>query len=841
MSILKRLIFLTTAVIMGLCSVLPVSADELISDNTVIVEQQEEASEPIEPDYENDPMYLKYMNQPMTTAIYGASGLVHNSRFDNVKKVYGVDVSYFNSTIDWEKVKASGIDFVIVRLGYRGYSNGALVTDVKFNENVTNAKKAGVAVGVYFFTQAISTAEAKEEAEYVLDRLDGIKLEMPVYIDIEEVSYGDARLDNANLSYDAKTRICKTFCDTVADGGYRAGVYASKNWLTNLMDGEYLSKYHDIWVAQYNTQTTYEYDYSMWQYSGQGYVDGISTYVDMNVLYLNKAPSKVTTLSASANTGSRVKLTWEESFGAYGYEIYVKNMATGTVESVGQTTSTSKTVTIPYAASRFFVKAYYKINDNYSYSPYSNGVTVYSKQVTDITVSSRKQNYLTLTWTALSDANGYEVQMYNTEAGEYEIIGYTNQNFFKAENLEMCTEYSFRVRPYYNADGSLVFDSYKSEYGYFSAVFIAGTMTSKTENVNATPKSTTEISVTWDKTSGKCNGYQILLYDYTENKSYIAATVDSNVNSRILTGLTPGNNYRVAVRAYYNCNGSKVPGYYSSSCDVITYCSAPTNLKTTRLSSTSCKLAWDKMNGADGYFIYEIIDNKYVRIGLTTNNYYKITDLTAYSKHKYSIKAYKKSESKNYLSAPCKSVGVNLAEAPSRFTIPSYSDTAVGFNWNSTAGADKYVVYLYSNAGKLLRTNYVTQSSITYKNLLKNTTYKVKVKAVYGKYTSDCCAAQIISTKRSTPTNLSISSVSSTTMTLSWKKVSGATGYWIYKYNYTTKTFYKYKEVGDVSSVKLTGLTRNSAHRFYICAVKETTLKTYKSNRSASVGAWTKK
>ena len=222
-------------------------------------------------DYENDAqLYRETGGQQVSMfksrAVSGANRITHNSKFNNAKKIYGVDVSYHNSYIDWKKVKASGIDYAILRIGYRGYGDGQIVLDKRFKENLKNARAAGLAVGVYFYTQAINNNEAKQEAEFVLKYIKGTKLELPVYYDIEEVYGASGRLDRAKLSYNAKTNLCKSFCDTIEKAGYRAGVYASYNWLTNLMNGKELGKHYDIWIAHVTNATSYKNDYHIYQF-----------------------------------------------------------------------------------------------------------------------------------------------------------------------------------------------------------------------------------------------------------------------------------------------------------------------------------------------------------------------------------------------------------------------------------------------------------------------------------------------------------------------------------------------------------------------------------------------
>lgn len=192
----------------------------------------------------------------------------------------GIDVSKYQGNIDWGAVAASGINFAIIRVGYRGSASGALVQDPYFKKNISGATKAGIKVGLYFFTQAVNEAEAVEEASMAMSLASGYKVTYPIFIDTESASSGRAN----GLSKSARTAVVKAFCQTVRNGGYKAGVYASKSWYANQLNASALNGYC-IWVAQYNSSCTYSGKYDMWQYSSKGSVSGIKGNVDMNISY----------------------------------------------------------------------------------------------------------------------------------------------------------------------------------------------------------------------------------------------------------------------------------------------------------------------------------------------------------------------------------------------------------------------------------------------------------------------------------------------------------------------------------------------------------------------------
>ena len=194
----------------------------------------------------------------------------------------GVDVSYFQKDIDWAKVAADGIDFAIVRLGYRGYSEGALFEDENAAANLDGAAAAGLLTGAYFFSQAVSVEEAEAEAELALQILDGRKLDLPVAFDMEEIYNESARTDD--LTREEATAIAHAFCRRIEKGGYKAMIYGNTAWLAARIDRSAL-KDVPVWLAQYNYRPTYPYDFALWQYTSGGQVDGITGEVDLNLCF----------------------------------------------------------------------------------------------------------------------------------------------------------------------------------------------------------------------------------------------------------------------------------------------------------------------------------------------------------------------------------------------------------------------------------------------------------------------------------------------------------------------------------------------------------------------------
>lgn len=194
----------------------------------------------------------------------------------------GIDVSKYQPSINWSSVKNSGVNFVIIRCGYRGSSTGVLIQDPYFTSHIKGAKAAGLKVGVYFFTTALTEAEAIEEASMCAYLCSGYGINYPVFMDCESSN----RPGYNSLSAGQRTQIIQAFCNTLKSAGYTPGVYANKTWLTEKMNASALSGYK-IWLAQYNAAgPTYTGRYDLWQYTSKGSVSGISGNVDMNQSYL---------------------------------------------------------------------------------------------------------------------------------------------------------------------------------------------------------------------------------------------------------------------------------------------------------------------------------------------------------------------------------------------------------------------------------------------------------------------------------------------------------------------------------------------------------------------------
>ena len=196
----------------------------------------------------------------------------------------GVDISKYQDYVDFVKLKKAGIQFVMLRVGARGYGSGQIVLDEYFTDNMKRASDAGLQIGVYFSSQAITVEEATEEAELVIEALEDYKISYPVAFDMSFVDNDTARIET--LSKSEKTEITKTFLDRVAEEGYITMIYGNKEWLIKEIDMSKLTAY-DVWLCQIQDVPDYPYRFSMWQYTNSGSVDGIAGYTNLNVSFID--------------------------------------------------------------------------------------------------------------------------------------------------------------------------------------------------------------------------------------------------------------------------------------------------------------------------------------------------------------------------------------------------------------------------------------------------------------------------------------------------------------------------------------------------------------------------
>ncbi len=270
--------------------------EEILGEIRVQLAEGQSALETLRPLYPDDVVLVsggKYHFVPIQRELaqhgYLQENLqvLENGRFQylengQVVSHMGIDVSKYQGSIDWEKVAADGVEFVFLRLGLRGYESGKLVEDETFQANIQGALAHGIKVGVYFFSQAVTEAEAVEEANFVLERIAPYQIDCPVVFDVEKVGSSTARMNQ--LTPQERTNVTIAFLDTIEAAGYKSMFYHNMETALLLLELERLENY-DKWFAYYGEELYYPYAYGVWQYSEKGSVNGISGEVDMNIAF----------------------------------------------------------------------------------------------------------------------------------------------------------------------------------------------------------------------------------------------------------------------------------------------------------------------------------------------------------------------------------------------------------------------------------------------------------------------------------------------------------------------------------------------------------------------------
>ncbi len=236
------------------------------------------------------PAFAQVPVNPYDSAAFSALNGRVNYNGTAARAMTGVDVSVYQEDIDWKQVKASGVDFAMIRVGFRGYGPSGIVSeDSRFRDNIAGALDAGLQVGVYFFSQAINVWEAQEEANFVLNAIKDYDVTFPVVFDWERITNASARTDG--LPGGTITLCARTFCDTIAQAGYTPMVYFNLDLGYLGYNLDQLNDY-GFWLAEYRTTPTFFYHFDLWQYTAKGTVPGIEGSVDLNLAFTDFSQKK---------------------------------------------------------------------------------------------------------------------------------------------------------------------------------------------------------------------------------------------------------------------------------------------------------------------------------------------------------------------------------------------------------------------------------------------------------------------------------------------------------------------------------------------------------------------
>ena len=564
-----------------------------------------------------------YDESQMTRVMPGASdSIVHNAKFDGYTLEQGVDVSSWQGEIDWEKVKAAGIDFAIIRVGYRGYgAAGNLSYDTYAVKNIKGAIAAGIPVGVYIFSQAINTQEAIEEADYIVSKIRAYDITLPVVFDYEYYQTGKGRLWDAHLSVTAATNVCKAFCERVASYGYAPMVYANKSFLESVIDGNALAEKYPIWLANYTSQTKYAGEYEYWQYTSSGKVDGISGNTDLNFRYVKEDKTKGAQVSITGTGLDWAALKWTIVDDAEGYEIEragsdgnytLIGKVEGTQENTYKDTGLSQGTSYKYR-----VRSYKKAEDGtVEYAEYGNIATaVTTIPTTTLKGQATAFDTIKLTWNKVEGASGYQIQRYNSSSKSYETIrtleGGSTVSYVNGSRTA-ATTYKYRIRAYKKVNSQTVYSAYTNEVSIKTKNAVTGKVTASNVTVR----------------TGAGTSYKKL------------TTAQKNKSVKVTA--TTGSWYKISI----SVSGKTKTGYIAKK-----YVLLPpggTTLTVNASSFDKVKLTWNKVSGASGYQIqrYNSSKKSYTTVATVSGESkvsYTNGSLNANTAYKYRVCAYKKS------------------------------------------------------------------------------------------------------------------------------------------------------------------------------------------------------
>lgn len=515
-------------------------------------------------------------NSFTTSGDYTSATYYHNAQYADTEILNGIDVSWWQTkdkkttALNWENVHDAGIDFAFVRTASRDTSNGKIYEDTAADSHIQAALANDINIGLYIFSQALTEAEAREEANYVLNQVEkyGWDVTLPIVIDREPGAH--KRLTAGKLSKAKETAVDQAFIDTITEAGYRAALYTNYTWSRNYIDVNNLENC-TIWFARYNNTTTSNAksgsayadipcDYEFWQYSSKGKVDGYTGNLDVNFWYKDTS-EQTTGLKAADGNAQTVNLSWDgvSSEDVSGYQVWrcAANDEKFTLLNTTSECNYADTTAEGGNVYQYKVRCYWTIGGTSYYGAFSPvaSVTTLPKKVSGITTQTRKETSLELFWKQVQGADGYQIYQYNQADDQYEMAAEVegDTTSYTFTGLAGATEYKFKIRAYEKNGDSLL-------TGSFSDVYCAVTNPAKVKSLKLSTKNAA-VTVKWSKVSG-ATGYQIYrLNTKTGKYTKIAAVKGTSYQN---TKLKKGATYRYKVRAYKTVNKKNYYGAFSS-------------------------------------------------------------------------------------------------------------------------------------------------------------------------------------------------------------------------------------------------------------------------------------
>lgn len=459
-----------------------------------------------------------------TRSKYTGITYTHNSKFKNKELVYGMDVSQHNGKINFKKAKRDGIEFVFIRVGYTGYtkSSFSLNLDKKYKTYIKDATKAGLKVGVYWYSQSTKVSEAKKEANALLKAIKGYSITMPVVFDYEFADTKKGRLDSAKLSKTNMTANALAFLNTVSNAGYDACIYASENFLEEHLYANQISSNFKVWLANYSSKTNYKGDYEFWQHTAKGRVSGMRGNVDINFWYKGE---NSTYLGTQVYTGAPIECG-----------VYAAIDGRELVENVDYTLTYSNNVNIGTAHITLNGIGEHKgLKQNYTFN-------IVPDKVKNVAHISSENTSLKLSWNSVSGADAYVItaeSINNIKTFTKTVYGRTEGEI---DGLIDGNEYIVTVR-------ALGYDSKGNALSGEPSNYISSKTTgNKVSGVKVSARAEKSITLSWYRIAD-CESYTVYQYDSASKEYKPVGKTDGNTDSLKISNLKQGVSYKFTVCA----------------------------------------------------------------------------------------------------------------------------------------------------------------------------------------------------------------------------------------------------------------------------------------------------
>lgn len=549
-----------------------------------------------------------------TRSKYTGITYTHNSKFKNKELVYGMDVSQHNGKINFKKAKRDGIEFVFIRVGYTGYtkSSFSLNLDKKYKTYIKDATKAGLKVGVYWYSQSTKVSEAKKEANALLKAIKGYSITMPVVFDYEFADTKKGRLDSAKLSKTNMTANALAFLNTVSNAGYDACIYASENFLEEHLYANQISSNFKVWLANYSSKTNYKGDYEFWQHTAKGRVSGMRGNVDINFWYKGE---NSTYLGTQVYTGAPIECG-----------VYAAIDGRELVENVDYTLTYSNNINIGTAHITLNGIGEHKgLKQNYTFN-------IVPDKVKNVAHISSENTSLKLSWNSVSGADAYVI----TAESINNIKTFTKTMYGRTEGeidgLIDGNEYIVTVR-------ALGYDSKGNALSGEPSDYISSKTTgNKVSGVKVSARAEKSITLSWYRIAD-CESYTVYQYDSASKEYKPVGKTDGNTDSLKISNLKQGVSYKFTVCANKENRQCEPSDVFSA----VTVPKKVSNKSAKSKKSRRINYSFKKVS-ATGYQ-YQWSTHKNFKSNFLTKNTKstKITIKTAQSRRRYyvRVRAYK--------------------------------------------------------------------------------------------------------------------------------------------------------------------------------------------------------